>query len=260
MKNQWFISIKKNNGDIFDISDLQHNYPPEGKYWADPFLYQHNGIDYIFYELYDYEKGVIAYSVINDDMTFTEPTIVLERPYHLSYPHLFEDNGELYMIPETGSVNCIELYKCISFPNEWKFEKQLLNNVNTADNNIFVQDNRYWMFTTTQPSLKHQLLVLTSESLHGPWDIVINQHVEHSRSAGKIFRYDDKLYRSVQNGKGGYGTGIHFKSTILDLENSIYDENIEHSIEAMWHPEIFGTHHFDFNDKYIVIDGKRKVQ
>ena len=45
-KNQWFISIKKHDGDPFDLSNLKHNYPPEGMYWADPFLWQKDGIDY----------------------------------------------------------------------------------------------------------------------------------------------------------------------------------------------------------------------
>jgi len=259
MKNQWFISIKKNNGDVFDISELQHNYPPKGYYWADPFLYQKNGKDYIFYELYNYKKGVIAYSEIREDLTFTDPTIILETPYHLSYPFLFEEDGELYMIPETGASNRIELYKCVTFPNKWELDQILFDNINTADNNIFIKDKRYWMFTTTQPNQKHQLLILTSESLRGPWSIIANQHIEHSRSAGKIFNYNNKLYRAVQNGTGGYGRGIYFKSIILDVENSIYDENIEHSINPVWHPDIFGTHHFDFNEKYIVLDGKRKI-
>jgi len=46
----------------------------------------------------------------------------------------------------------------------------------------------------------------------------------------------------------------------IDLENLIFEENIFSRINPDWHDEIFGTHHFDFNDKYVVIDGKRKVE
>ena len=87
-KNQWFISIKKHEGDPFDLSNLKHNYPPEGMYWADPFLWQQDGIDYVFYELYDYKKGVIAYSIINEDMSFSEPKVIMDYAPHLSYPFL----------------------------------------------------------------------------------------------------------------------------------------------------------------------------
>ena len=58
MKNQWFISIKKNDGNIFNLDGLKHNYPPSGKYWADPFLYQRDGNDYIFYELFIYTFSI----------------------------------------------------------------------------------------------------------------------------------------------------------------------------------------------------------
>ena len=37
----------------------------------------------MFFEDYDYNKGVIAYCIINDDLTVTEPVVVLEQPYHL---------------------------------------------------------------------------------------------------------------------------------------------------------------------------------
>ena len=240
-KNQWFISIKKNDRDLFNLDGLKHNYPPEGKYWADPFLYQRDGKDYVFYELYDYEKGVIAYSEINEDMSFSEPTIVLELPHHISYPSLFEDGGELYMVPECGASKTIDLFK------------GLLTQFNLVA-------YRYWLFTTAQPQLKHNLVVYTSESLLGDWQLLISQEVENSRSGGKIFDYGGKLIRTVQDGIGGYGSGIIFKSMTIDLENLIFEENILSRINPDWHDEIFGTHHFDFNDKYVVIDGKRKVE
>tara|TARA_R110002072_G_scaffold60634_3_gene153636 strand:- start:17 stop:967 length:951 start_codon:yes stop_codon:yes gene_type:complete len=259
-KNQWFISIKKNDRDLFNLDGLKHNYPPEGKYWADPFLYQRDGKDYVFYELYDYEKGVIAYSEINEDMSFSEPTIVLELPHHISYPSLFEDGGELYMVPECGASKTIDLFKCTSFPNKWEHEKTIATNIIAGDTNIFKLADRYWLFTTAQPQLKHNLVVYTSESLLGDWQLLISQEVENSRSGGKIFDYGGKLIRTVQDGIGGYGSGIIFKSMTIDLENLIFEENILSRINPDWHDEIFGTHHFDFNDKYVVIDGKRKVE
>lgn len=273
MKNQWFISIKKNEGDVFDLSNLKHNYPPEGYYWADPFLWQHNGVDYIFYELYDYKKGVIAYSIINEDMTFTEPTVVLECPYHISYPYLFEHKGEILMIPETGLGH---VYRCTSFPNKWEFDFVLRDTddrpifkksafahevKDVGDINIIHHNKKYWMYTTVQPQLKHCLAVACSDSIRGPWEIIIDgsQQILNSRSGGKMWISDNIMYRSCQIGKGGYGSGIQIKSIDLDLENGYYNEDIVHEIRPKWHSDIIGTHHFDFNDDLIVLDGKRKI-
>ena len=47
-------------------------------------------------------------------------TIVLEKDYHLSYPFLFEDNDELFMIPETATNKTIELYKCEEFKMDFR--------------------------------------------------------------------------------------------------------------------------------------------
>lgn len=259
MRNQWFISIKNNSGDIFDLSNLKHNYPKNGYYWADPFLYTKNNKHYLFYELYDYSKGVIACSEINEDLTLSDSVIVLERPYHISYPFLFEDNGELYMIPETGKNQSIELYKCLSFPNIWSLETVLVSNIIAGDTNIFKDENYYWMFTTAQPSLNDNLVIYVSDNLHSNWQKVAETYIRDSRSAGNIFKYKDQLIRPVQSGKNGYGSGIIFKSLDLNITKGLYDENIIHEIVTDWHSEIHGTHHFDFNEKYIVIDGKRKI-
>ena len=257
-KNQWFISIKKHEGDPFDLSNLKHNYPPEGMYWADPFLWQQDGIDYVFYELYDYKKGVIAYSIINEDMSFSEPKVIMDYAPHLSYPFLFEDNGTLYMIPESGQAHHIALHKCVSFPDKWEFDKILVN-CQSGDNNIFVDNGRYFMYTTIQPNLRHELCILTAESLHGPWYGVLHQNIDNSRSGGKAWKQDDIIYRACQIGKGGYGNGIQIKAMSLDLENKRYGEKVVHEIKPNWHPELTGTHHIDWNDKYMVIDGKRKI-
>ena len=258
MKNQWFISIKKNEGDVFDLSNLKHNYPPEGYYWADPFLYKRDGVNYLFYEFYDYQKGKIAYSVINDDLSLSSPTVIIDEPYHMSYPFIFEDNGELYIIPEAGTSGMVRLFKCTDFPNTWEEQDPLIEG-STGDNNIYKMGEIYLMFTTGQPQMKHDLLILGALDVKGPWQIMFSDSIKNSRSAGDIFEMNGDLIRPVQDSSGGYGSGIEFKKIKLDLESGTYDEELIHSINPDWHPEIFGTHHFSFNDDLIVLDGKRKI-
>ena len=160
-------------------------------------------------------------------------------------------------MPESGDSSEIGLYKCIDFPKKWEKQPSLIHNASAGDNNIFKTDNRYWLFTTAQPNLKHYLTILTSENLYGPWNTVLYQEVKNSRSGGKIFYHNNNLIRTVQNADKGYGTGIDFKQIAISSKG--YGEKLYHQIKPDWHPDIFGTHHFDFNDKYIVIDGKRKV-
>lgn len=258
MRNQWFISIKKNTGDIFDLSNLTHNYPPDGYYWADPFLYKKGGVNYLFYEFYDYQKGKIAYSIINKDLTLSKPTIILDEPYHMSYPFIFEDKGELYIIPESGASGKVRLFKCKQFPDIWEEQSPLLEG-STSDNNIYKLGEYYLMFTTGQPQMKHDLFILGALDVKGPWQVMFSESLTNSRSAGNIFELDGNLIRPVQDASRGYGSGIHFKKIDINMDTGIYDEEVIHSIDPDWHPEIFGTHHFSFNDDLIVLDGKRKI-
>ena len=48
MKNKWFIALKPNEEDIFDIKDLYELPSPKGRYYADPFLYKYN--DFFVYQ------------------------------------------------------------------------------------------------------------------------------------------------------------------------------------------------------------------
>ena len=77
----------------------------------------------------------------NDMIT---PVKILEKDYHLSYPFVFEDNNEIFMIPESKENKTIDLYKCIDFPYKWKHEKTLINNIMAVDATVLFKDNKYF--------------------------------------------------------------------------------------------------------------------
>ena len=118
--DQWQIS---NGIPLKDLSIL----PDDGKrFYADPFLFVHNGQEWLFVEEYDYrtKKGIISCSpILKGSKKIDVPTPVLARPYHLSYPFVFRHRGEIYLIPETGSNSSVELYQARSFPLDWTLAK-----------------------------------------------------------------------------------------------------------------------------------------
>ena len=73
--------------------------------------------------------------------------IALEDDFHLSYPFVFECDGDLFMCPETHARKDIRLYRCREFPLKWELEIILMNNVDAADTSIFKKDGKWWMFT-----------------------------------------------------------------------------------------------------------------
>jgi len=108
--------------------------PPRGGFWADPFPLQRDGRSYIFFEELPAgsSKAHISVIEVNRDGSTSAPVKVLERDYHLSYPFLVEEGGELYMIPETASNRTVEVYRCVDFPTKWKLERVLLKDVMCA--------------------------------------------------------------------------------------------------------------------------------
>ena len=99
------------------------------RYYADPFVIYHQDLYHVFVEEFpfDTQKGIICHFTIDKKGKHTHPKPVLSRPYHLSYPFVFEHEGEFWMIPETSGNRAIELYRAEQFPDKWVLEKTLVD-------------------------------------------------------------------------------------------------------------------------------------
>ena len=75
--------------------------PPKDRFWADPHVFFKDDIYYIFIEEYIYKKKKAHISLIEMQQSgkYSDPVKVLEEPFHLSYPHVFEYNGTLIHDP-----------------------------------------------------------------------------------------------------------------------------------------------------------------
>ena len=94
----------------FDQANIISN--PPNAFLADPFTITVDGIDYLFVEEFPFDtrKGVIAAYRLERD-TAERIGVVLEQPYHLSFPFLFQHKGEVYMVPEGGGGRSVKLYR-----------------------------------------------------------------------------------------------------------------------------------------------------
>lgn len=75
-------------------------------YVADPFMIRGGGEWHMFFEILPQadEKGVIALASSADGLKWRYRQVVLDEPFHLSYPYVFEFEGEHYMIPESHRI------------------------------------------------------------------------------------------------------------------------------------------------------------
>ena len=86
--------------------------PFDGKTWyADPLLYTRDGSRYLFCEAFDLAagRGDIAVIPLSGDGTFGTPQTVLSTGSHLSFPMVFDWNGDTWMLPESSADHSLTL-------------------------------------------------------------------------------------------------------------------------------------------------------
>ena len=121
------------------------------RYFADPFLFRENGTTHVFCEEFPYAtaKGVISVFTLDAAGRPSAPRVVLEQPYHLSYPQVFRHDGKIWMMPESSANRTLELYVAESFPDRWKLHSVLLADLSLSDATAFEHDGRWWLTATT---------------------------------------------------------------------------------------------------------------
>jgi hypothetical protein len=266
--DHWRIGIRPGTpqgierGGRFETDDFRWAKAPQGRFWADPFLIEHEAATYCFFEDFDHSSciGHIAVAEVAPDGAVVNTTPIISCPYHLSYPFVFEDAGDIYMIPESGAANEAVLYRAVKFPYEWRREATLLN-APVKDTTIVKRDGLYWMFTSvSEPrGASAQLVLLYSTSLTGPYQFhyhtPLSADCRYARPAGRIFERNGQLIRPSQDATGSYGSRLHFHS-ILKLNPREYAEELIMSVES---PSGYrGIHTYDSTGRFEVIDGKAK--
>lgn len=258
--------IDSNETSFPSIEEFKLLPAPSDRFWADPFVISKDNRHFIFVEelLYKTNKGHIAVVELDNKGKFLASKKILERPYHLSYPFLFQHNGTYYMIPETGGNKTIELYRCKAFPYEWEFVMNLMENVDTADATLFHHTNKWWLFCCIDKSGKNvgmldELHLFFADDLFTKnWQSHPNNPVctntRTARPAGKIFSENGKIYRPSQDCSGIYGRGININE-IIKLTETEYQEAVVKKIIPADENGLLGTHTFNFNDKIMLIDG-----
>jgi len=271
-REYWFVLIGYYQMDRFSCSlkDFLSIKSPRGTYWADPFLLFRDNKYFLLVEEYSYKKktGYISIAELNSQGTVTRSGSIIKRDYHLSYPFFIEMNDNLYIVPESRANNTIELYKCVDFPYTWEHEMNLMENVSATDTTLFFYKNKWWLFTcidqTNGKSLcSDELFLFYSDHLitqnwqsHKLNPIITDTRL--ARPAGKIFFYNNKIYRPSQDCSGIYGRALNLNE-IIKINETDYEERLVLKNEPNWLKNIKGIHTFNFNNRFIVTDGFKYV-
>jgi hypothetical protein len=268
-REQWFLAVRRRAettkpGNACGFTIIR---PPRNHFYADPFLFERNGRTYLFFEDYPFaiSKGLISCCELNADGSPSEPRVVLEREYHLSYPFLFEYDGEVYMIPETQENHTIEMYRAREFPYSWVFHQTVMENVTAADTTLFHGNGKWWLFTAgilDRHSLNDTLCLFFADSPFGPWKAHPQNPVasdpRRARPAGSLFFENGNLFRPGQDCSNGYGYAVQMHR-IDRLTETEYQETPLWRITPDWIPGNRGTHTLNQTGTYQVLDGRALI-
>jgi hypothetical protein len=230
---------------------------------ADPFVISKNGKSYCFVEDLNHLKNRGSIAVY--ELTEFEGILVgtaLEEDFHLSFPYLFEFQGELYMCPESSENKDIRIYKCIEFPLRWKLEKIVMDKISATDTMLFRKAGKWWMLTNIDPAgIGDYCSELFLFSANSPFDTDWKPHPRNpvvvdascARNAGFVIEGDRYFRFSQGQGFDFYGKRLVI-SEITELTDTRYCESHLSVVTPSFGRGAIGMHHLHTNGKTTVFD------
>jgi hypothetical protein len=249
-----------------DVTDVKADFV------SDPFMVQAGDKWYMFFEVMNSlsRQGDIGCAESQDGLHWKYQRIVLDEPFHISYPYVFQYEGQFYMIPESAEANAIRLYRAENFPYSWTLVSNLIEG-SFADTSVFYLDKTWWMLTCSKPFTHDELRLFFADRLAGPWtehpaSPLVHNNPSKSRPGGRVLLVNGGIIRFAQDDQRTYGKKVRaFRITEISRTKYVeleYEGNpILNAQGKGWNRH--GMHHIDAHEnsqgKWIaVVDGYRK--
>lgn len=267
IRHKWGLSLVRNHWRHAPLCLAHTVNAPRGHFWADPFLYQHQGKTYCFVEDFVYQTGRAHIAVL--ELTASGATALgpcVEDASHLSFPFLFTYEGQLYMCPESSAARQVRIYQCIGFPLQWELCHVAMDDISAADTMFISHGGKWWLMTSIDYSGAgdhcSELYLFSGDSpfarnwiAHPQNPIRIDP--EGGRNAGLIIE-DGKLFRGAQRqGFDQYGEGLLLYE-ITVLNELVYEERLASEIKRGFRAGLRGTHHISTTGEITVVDHLRQ--
>jgi len=241
---------------------------PRNRRWfsADAFALEREGRTTILLEDYDHARrnGTISCCESDDAGGFGPLRPCLDLGVHMSYPYLFEHDGEIYCIPETHRLRQVRLLRAVEFPDRWEHVETLIDDFAALDATVLEHDGKWWMFCTdADHGSLTKLHIFWAPELIGPWRAhagnPVKCDVRSSRPAGTPFMHEGTLIRPGQDSTNTYGGAIAFHRVLRLTETQFEEEKVSTLAPDPDGPFSEGLHTICKLGDRVVVDGKRHV-
>ena len=237
------------------------------RYLADPFGLWRGGRLYVFAEQFDYRdaSGRIAVSEYDAALNLLDQTIVLREPWHLSYPFVFEANGDTWLLPEAYESGGLWLYRAAAFPRRWERAVRIVLDCIPLDATPFHDGERWWLFYAPAfpPSARlTELRAAYADRLEGPWHPhggnPVHVDPRGARPGGTPIQHDNALYLPVQGCTGTYGASVRLlRIDALQPDRIAVTPTQQLHAPVAAAPFVDGCHTFSAAGAVTLIDVKR---
>jgi hypothetical protein len=240
--------------------------PRRHTFAADPFPLPRPSTASILVEDFEYVgscKGVISRVDFDGASGRARFSPVINAPWHLSYPFVFQANGEVYCIPESFETRGCDLYR-LADPDTFVLVRRLLHDIAVLDPTVFRHAGWWWLFCTDQDSGPHtKLYAYYAAKLESEWrPHALNPlkcDITSARPAGAPFVVDGALYRPAQNCSLTYGGAVTLNH-VVELSPERFQEVTVHQIgPERPGPYPAGFHTLNAVGARWVVDGKTWV-
>jgi hypothetical protein len=233
-----------------------------GNYWADPFPVEHGQRKLLFVEEFieTSGRGVITCLELQADGTALNLGIILQEPFHLSYPQVFQWRGHWYMTVESCESQRVSLYRTDDFPRGWRQVAHLLEGRVCVDPTLYLHEGHWYLFGNVSESGANpsdELFLFVSRTLEGPYlphpANPIVSDVRRSRPAGQLFLHEGRLIRPAQCCAPIYGSAVVFNQ-IGTLSPQEYAETPLSRLDPVWSGALDGCHTYNRAGEIEVLD------
>lgn len=266
----WNVAVRERTEGLL-LSDRETPFaliPNTRRTWeADPFLFEHEGTPYVFSEMYDYltRRGGIGYSRLENGR-WSKWKLVIDEPFHMSFPNVFRLGKEIVMVPETSADRSLRLYRAVAFPDRWELVKVLAEDVMWVDTTFWQEADKWFAITRDLEHWDDQRDLLLE--LNEAFDILTVTPIREgdsarSRQGGNFFAVRGTEFRVTQDCTEHYGGALAFSEfrrdslaeegmgpVVLHLE----PEELRFAEQRSW----TGLHTYNISEHYEVVDVERR--
>ena len=179
---------------------------------ADPFLLQRDGRLFLFFEAWrrGTGQGDLCWAERDAAGAWRYSGVALDEPFHLSYPFVFEHEGEVFMIPESRSQGDVRLYSARPFPGRFELRRVLLTGKRYADTSLVAWQGHFYLFTSTDNGT---LELYFADAFDGPYSLhprspVIAGNDCSARPGGRPIIWQGRVLRFAQCDRPVYGVSV----------------------------------------------------